>query len=133
MPARTPKEVEALFPEAMNARDIDAMLALYEPDTVFVPEPGQAPVQGEQALRAHLRTFTDAQPELSTEVRHVVQAGDIALSWIPWSMKRTRADGTQETISGRAVNVVRRQPDGTWRTLIDNPFFEEYWETPTES
>ncbi len=133
MPARTPKEVEDLFPEAMNARDIDAMLALYEPDTVFVPEPGKTPVQGEQALRAHLRTFTDAYPELSTEVRHVVQAGDIALSWIPWSMKRTRADGTQETISGRAVNVVRRQPDGTWRTLIDNPFFEEYWETPTES
>ena len=133
MPARTPKEVEDLFPKAMNTRDIDAMLALYESDTVFVPEPGQAPVQGEQALRAHLRTFTDAQPELSTEVRHVVQAGDIALSWIPWSMKRTRADGTQETISGRAVNVVRRQPDGTWRTLIDNPFFEEYWETPPES
>ncbi len=133
MPARTPKEVEDLFPRAMNARDIDGMLALYESDTVFVPEPGQAPVQGEQALRAHLRTFTDAQPELSTEVRHVVQAGDIALSWIPWSMKRTRADGTQETISGRAVNVVRRQPDGTWRTLIDNPFFEEYWETPAES
>ena len=46
MPARTPKEVEDLFPEAMNARDIDAMLALYESDTVFVPEPGQAPVQG---------------------------------------------------------------------------------------
>ena len=133
MPARTPKEVEDLFPQAMNARDIDAMLALYEPDTVFVPEPGQALVQGEPALRAQLRTFTDAQPELSTEVRHVVRAGDIALSWIPWSMKRTRADGTQETISGRAVNVVRRQPDGTWRTLIDNPFFEEYWETPTES
>lgn len=133
MPARTPKEVEDLFPEAMNTRDIDAMLALYESDTVFVPEPGQAPVQGELALREHLRTFTDAQPELSVEVRHVVQAGDIALSWIPWSMKRTRADGTQETISGRAVNVVRRQPDGTWRTLIDNPFFEEYWETPPES
>ena len=127
MPARTPKEVEDLFPKAMNARDIEAMVSLYEPDTVFVPEPGHAPIRGDQNLREHLRTFTEANPELKVEVVHAVEAGDIALLWIPWSMKLIGPDGKEQTISGRAANVVRRQSDGTWRTLIDNPFFEEYW------
>ncbi len=76
MLARTPKEVENLFPKAMNARDIEAMMSLYEQDTVFVPEPGHAPISGDQNLQEHLRTFTEANPELKVEVVHAVQAGD---------------------------------------------------------
>jgi hypothetical protein len=31
------------------------------------------------------------------------------------------ADGKPFTANGKSMEVVRRQPDGTWRFVIDNP------------
>ena len=28
----------------------------------------------------------------------------------------------EKPLTARRVNVVKRQPDGTWKTIIDNPF-----------
>ena len=41
MPARSPEEVDALFEKALNAGDIDGLVALYEPDATLIPQPGQ--------------------------------------------------------------------------------------------
>ena len=127
MLARTPEEVDHLFVKAMNEGDVEAMLALYEPDQVFVSQPGQPVVRGAgESLREKLRAFTKLRPQLKIEMKHVVEAGDIALYCCQWTMQVTGPDGQEQTLSGRDANVARRQPDGTWRILIDNPFHEEY-------
>ena len=53
--------------------------------------------------------------------RIVVVNGDLALLVSDHSVAMTGADGKPTTISGRGTEVVRRQPDGTWRFVIDNP------------
>ena len=127
MQARTPEEIDHLFVKAMNEGDVEAMLTLYEPDQVFVSQPGQPVVRGVgESLREKLRAFTSLKPRLEIEMKHVVEAGDIALYCCQWTMQVTGPDGQEQTLSGRDANVARRQPDGTWRILIDNPFHEEY-------
>jgi ketosteroid isomerase-like protein len=39
-----------------------------------------------------------------------------------WRLTATGADGGVVTRSGRALEVVRRQPDGTWRLAADDPY-----------
>jgi ketosteroid isomerase-like protein len=34
----------------------------------------------------------------------------------------TGPDGKPATMTGESVEVVRRQPDGSWRAVIDLPF-----------
>ena len=34
----------------------------------------------------------------------------------------TGADGSEVNLTGQTSDVVRRQPDGTWLLVIDNPF-----------
>ena len=127
MQARTPEEIDHLFVKAMNEGDVEAMLTLYEPDQVFVSQPGEPEVRGAgESLREKLRAFTSLKPRLKIEMKHVVEAGDIALYCCQWTMQVTGPDGREQTLSGRDANVARRQPDGTWRILIDNPFHEEY-------
>src|SRR4029453_11727680 len=41
MPAQQPTDIHRLMSEALATSDRDAALALYEPDAVFVPQPGQ--------------------------------------------------------------------------------------------
>jgi ketosteroid isomerase-like protein len=52
-----------------------------------------------------------------------VQNGDqdLALKSTKWSAIGVDTDGQPLTMSGNTVEVVRRQPDGTWLFVIDNP------------
>ena len=49
MPHKTALEWDQAFAEAFSNGDTDALLALYEPDAVWVTEPGQS-VQGHAAI-----------------------------------------------------------------------------------
>ena len=121
MAARRPEEVDQLFAQAFSAGDLEALVALYEPDAVLVPQPGNS-VAGRDAIREALKGFLSLCGEFRMEVKGVVPAGDIALVRSDWSLRGTAPGGCPVDLAGRGVEVVRRQPDGSWRYVIDNPF-----------
>jgi ketosteroid isomerase-like protein len=108
--AQTPEDITRLFVERVNAGDVDGLVALYEPDAVMAYPPGTE-TRGATAIRALFEQMLAAKPEFPQETPlPTLVAGDLALT-------STRAlDGT----GGRA-QVVRRQPDGSWKRLIDRP------------
>ena len=119
MAARTPEDVDRLFGESVNAGDAAAVAALYEKDGVLVFQ--GTTFQGPEQIRAFLEGMTAAKAKIAMNVKHVVQAGDVAVLYNDWSMTVTGADGKPEASSGKAIEVVRRQPDGTWKFVVDDP------------
>jgi uncharacterized protein (TIGR02246 family) len=121
MPARKPEECDTLLVEAINRGDLEAALALYEPNASFVQDSGEV-VTGLGAIREVMQGFLAIKPKFSIEVK-AVQSGDggLALLRAKWSATGTGPDGKPMTISGNSTEVVRRQSDGTWRFVIDNP------------
>jgi|SRR6185369_2895455 len=121
MPAIRPEEIDHLFAKAFSAGDLEALVALYEPDAALVPKAGQV-VIGRDAIREALQGFLTLCGEFRLEVKSVVETGDLALVRSDWSLAGTAPGGCLVDLSGRASEVVRRQPDGTWLYIIDNPF-----------
>ena len=121
MPARNPEELDRLFSAALNSGNLDALVALYEPQATLTPEPGHV-VTGAQAIREALSAFVALKPTLTLEVKTLAQTGDIALTSARWTLSGTGPDGNQTTMSGYSVEVSRRQPDGTWLFVIDTPW-----------
>jgi uncharacterized protein (TIGR02246 family) len=121
MPLHRPDDFHRVFGEAFNAGDADALLALYAPDASLVPQPGQV-VSGTAALRAALAGFLALRGQMTLETRAVVVAGDLAQTHGQWTLTGTGPDGSALQMAGRSAEVLRRQPDGTWRCVIDNPF-----------
>ncbi len=121
MPARTPEEVDRCLAEAFRAKDLEAILALYEPGATFIAQPGQ-PVTGLAAIRVAIQELLSIKPHLQLEVTRVLQAGDIALLSSTWTLTGTTPEGNALTMSGNGMEVVRRQSDGTWRYVIDDPY-----------
>jgi uncharacterized protein (TIGR02246 family) len=120
MPAQTPAQCDPLLCEAISAGNIDAALALYEPDATFAPEPGQS-VTGLAAIRKVMEGFTALNPKLTVEVPLVLECGEIALLHSKWVLTGTGPDGKAISMDGKGYEVVRRQADGTWKFIIDNP------------
>jgi len=59
---------------------------------------------------------------MNVEVCKVFQTGGIALTHSDWTLTGTAPDGSTVNMGGKSADVMRRQPDGTWLLIIDNPF-----------
>jgi uncharacterized protein (TIGR02246 family) len=121
MTARRPEELDHLFAKGLNAGNLDALMAIYEPEAVLLPQPGQA-VTGTHAIREALQAFVGMKPTITLDVEALAQTHDIALTSARWELSGTGPDGKPMKTSGRSIEVSRRQPDGTWRFVIDNPW-----------
>ncbi|MDO8433372.1 MAG: SgcJ/EcaC family oxidoreductase [Candidatus Binatus sp.] len=124
MPAQTPEQCDELFGAYANTRDLDQLIALYEPQASLVNEDGIA-VQGTAAIRETLQGLFAALSEskVTMNVVRVVPAGDdLAVLYNDWSMLGKSTDGSPVSIKHHALEVVRRQPDGAWRFVLDDPY-----------
>ncbi len=121
MPARTPEEVDTLFAQALNAGDLDALVALYEPAAALAPEPGKV-VHGSAAIREALAGFLAMKPQMRIAARLLAQSNELALVAGVWELEGTGADGGPVRIKGESIEVVRRQREGHWLFAIDNPW-----------
>jgi ketosteroid isomerase-like protein len=105
---------------AFHRGDVDGILRTYERAAVVVGEPGSA-VQGEGALREMFGGFIAARAHFSFDGHEVLIADDIALHLTPWRMTGVAPDGSGISGAGFSVAVLRRQADGRWLLVIDNP------------
>ncbi len=121
MTAQSPEAVYHVFAEALNAGDIEALLALYEPDAVFVTEPGH-PVTGTEQIREALEGILALKGTFRLATPGMVRGPDLAFVVARWSIAGTGPDGQPVTVTGVTADVVRRGTDGVWRFALDNPW-----------
>ncbi|MGC2698434.1 MAG: SgcJ/EcaC family oxidoreductase [Candidatus Angelobacter sp.] len=116
-----PAHIHILFRDAFNAGDIDSLVALYESNAVLVVN-GQ-PVAGQQSIRSAYESFLARRPRMALETRSAVMFGDsLAVLHGDWVLEPAPAEETRKTTRGLSTEVVRRQVDGSWRFIIDNPY-----------
>jgi uncharacterized protein (TIGR02246 family) len=109
--------------EAFNAGDLSRLMEFYEPDAVLVPGPDAQPVRGLKAIEASLRQFLALGGQIHFTPRHWLVHDDLALGSITFTLDGGHdADGNPVDLHGTTSELVRRQPDGTWKYLIDHPF-----------
>jgi uncharacterized protein (TIGR02246 family) len=120
--AQNPAGIHPKFEAAFNSFAGQALADLYEPNAVMVAAPGNPPRKGSAAIRAAMEAYFAARPVMRVKTTSCVEGPDgLALLECDWSMTGAGSDGPFE-MSGRSVEIVRRQTDGGWLYVVDNPF-----------
>lgn len=96
-----------LFLERANEGDVDGVVALYEPDAVLASPDGTS-ARGTAAIRSFYERVLADRPTFVGDVQPALRVGDLALT-------STRFRG------GATAEVARREPDGHWLWLADQP------------
>lgn len=110
--AATPEDLTRLFVERSNEGDAAGVAELYEEQAVMAYPPGKMTV-GRDAIRALWEKVLANAPHFEQETPlPTLISGDIALTSTP-----PRDD------AGARAQVIRRQSDGTWLRLLDQPEF----------
>ncbi len=121
----TPEDLLNSQVEEFNKGNINFLMTLYEKDACFASEPGQI-INVLNNIRLTLQRFINMGARLEAKVKRVIHASDLALLITEWSITGTEpADITPITLTGRGTIVLRRQSDGTWLMVIENPWGTE--------
>jgi ketosteroid isomerase-like protein len=107
--ATRPEDLSRFVLERLNAGDLDGLTALYERDAVLALPDGRV-AAGAVAIREAYRVLLADSPTFEAGSQQpTLRSGDLALTSV------RLPDGTV------TVEVARRQTDGTWLWVIDQP------------
>jgi uncharacterized protein (TIGR02246 family) len=115
MPATKPQDIHALFLDAFNRGDLEALVALYEPNALLVT--GSGPAVGHDAIRHAYRHILAHGTGMELKTAMVLECSDgLAVLHASWTYHLG-----DNAIGGLSTEVIRRQPDGSWLFVVDEP------------
>ena len=119
MVATTPQEAVEMLDQAFNQGDLAAVLSFYEEAAVVITEPGKT-ARGQDELRMFFERVMQSGASAKQLKTHVIEADGVALFLSRWTLhvRNNNLDSASRIFT--ATTVFRRQPDGSWKALIDN-------------
>ena len=120
MSLRTPEDWPRYFTTHLNAGDLEAVMTLYEADARFLAGPEEI-LTGRDRIREALAGLIRTKTNFQSRVVRSVTIGDIALLYTDF--EGTTIDATGSTVEARnnAIEVLRRQGNGTWKPIVGDP------------
>jgi ketosteroid isomerase-like protein len=107
--AKAPEELPRLFIEYANQGNVEGLVSLYEAAAVLALPDGSVAV-GSEEIRKFYSALLSSRPHFEPGVqRPALRAGDLALT------------SSQLTTGQVTAEVARRQADGTWLWVVDQP------------
>ncbi|TDV15719.1 alpha/beta fold hydrolase [Paraburkholderia caballeronis] len=117
----SPEQVPVAFDAALNAGDLDAVLAMFSNQATMRMTNGEVVQESPAGLRVGLAQLLSLRPHIRNEVRRVLTSGDIALILLDWTLNVALPDGRDHEERGTATQVMEKGRDGGWRLRISNP------------
>ena len=126
--SRPPTDAELRGIQKLHQQDIaatlsgmpDALANLFTKDAVLL-EPGSPPVIGKAAILAENIREKAARPQARVlsykpEIKDIQVFGDAAFEWTYFKTSFQESEqGEVKSFQGRALRVIKREPDGSWK------------------
>lgn len=109
------------FQQCVRNGDVDGALSCFAAEAVYVVTPGTV-VKGRAEIRIGLERLCAMRPDLQAQRCLAIEVGDHAMWVDEWSLHATLPDGSAMHMKGVSSDILRREPDGTWVYLVDNPY-----------
>lgn len=120
---RAPEDCSRVLVAALESGDIDTSVALYEPSAVLFKKSGEV-MTGLAAIRENNAGVIALKPKFTIAFIKATLSGDgtLATNRMKAELALTKPDGQLVQTSVDTLEVLRKQEDGSWRYIIDDPY-----------
>ncbi|WP_293779054.1 DUF4440 domain-containing protein [uncultured Oxalicibacterium sp.] len=121
--AMMPEDSSRILVHAIETGDIDTIIALYEEEAILFSKSGRA-LQGEAAIRDNNLALIALKPAFAIEfITATISAdGQLATNRMKATLSWKTESGEEKQASVDTLEVLRKQEDGSWRYVIDDPY-----------
>jgi len=116
LPTRA-QDAHATLAAAFNTGDVNTVLSMYDFNGIIVPEPGKA-VSGREEFEEAIKAILSIKGKMEIRTVYCLQTGNLAVGRSEWNI----TDGQEVKIQSKGIEVMKQQPDGTWKIVIDHAF-----------
>ena len=121
--AMRPEDCSRILVAALESGDLEASVAVYEADAILFNKSGE-PMIGLDAIRTSNAGLIAMKPTFTIDFIHATISADgtLATNRMKADLSWTDKEGKMKQGSVDTLEVLRRQPDGSWRYVIDDPY-----------
>lgn len=116
----TAQDVHKSLAAAYNSGDLNAVMSIYDASGIIVADPAN-PVSGKEKFETSVKGILAIKGTMEIKTVYCLQAEDVAVGRSEWSI----TDEGKTKVAAKGIELLKRQPDGTWRVLIDHAFGAE--------
>ena len=87
-------------------------------DALLLPS-SVGPVEGKDAIREFMSSGPEIVLRWQPVKADVSRSADLGYTWGTYWFETKDAEGNSKRIDGKYLNVWKKQPDGTWKVLVD--------------
>ncbi len=110
----------ASMTQAFHSKNLSGVMNTYESSSAIAFEPGQT-ITDRSTIEQMFQGAFSLDPRFTYSGHEVMVSGNLAIHIAPWQMQAKSPDGQVISQSGLSVAVLRKQADGRWLLVIDNP------------
>jgi len=105
---------------AFHNKNLEAVMATYASNALVIFEP-EKPISDHNILRTMFTQAFTINPQFTYSGHEVFINGNLATHFAPWTMTGVAPDGSTITQSGLSVALLKKQENGKWLIIFDNP------------
>ena len=111
------EDAHGVLAAAFNTGNVATVLSMYDFNGIIVPEPGK-PVSGKEKFEEAIKSILSIKGKMEIKTVYCLQTGNLAVGRSEWNI----TDGEEVKVSAKGIEVMKQQPDGTWKIVIDHAF-----------
>jgi len=118
--AKRAEDVHATLANAFNTGDVNTVMSMYDVTGIIVPGPGN-PVSGKEQFEEAIKGILSVKGKMEINTVYCLQTGNIAVGRSEWNI----TDNSEVKISAKGIEVMKQQPGGGWKIIVDHAFGAE--------
>jgi len=113
------------FQNCVRNGDVENAIDCFDDQAIYVTGIGTF-VTGKENIRKAIEQVCALKPDLQAQ-RSTRFTVDNITSWVDeWTLKAILPDGTKLDLKGTSSDILKKQTNGNWVYLVDNPYGADY-------
>jgi ketosteroid isomerase-like protein len=117
----TPAGTVSYFRHSIKMGDVAGVMRCFDTQGVYINRAGEE-IRGVQQIELAMKQLCAWRPDINGGKAHVTILDDLAIWLDTWEMTGILPDGAPIAMHGHTTCLLKRNKEGLWLWLVDNPF-----------
>ncbi|MES2575030.1 MAG: nuclear transport factor 2 family protein [Bacteroidota bacterium] len=123
-----PSDAVKYFRNCILAGDLTGALSCFDKDATYIERDGQE-IKGLDNIKKSMEHLCTWKPDIKGSKQKVTIVGNLAVWVDAWTLKAVMPDGNPIEMNGATTCMMKKNENGIWLWLVDNPFAAQVFES----